>query len=232
MRTAFLCLAAAFIVAEAASVHAAPAAWPLPPYSYFLGRIPPPPVTGGFRDRADLRFSRHVQHAAFKSDVDQAERFVRFTVFTFADVLGPHFSAKNFPETAAFFKKLETTANGPKNFIKDHYARIRPYLAHPTSIQRLITPDDGFSYPSGHATRSWLYARVLAQLDPKDSRRFLEQAKAIGNSRVLGGMHYKSDIAASRTLADLIFQQLMTQSEFRADLHRLKKTEWTPGTFR
>lgn len=231
MRTAALSLAAAYVVAGAAGLHAAPPAWPLPPDSYFLGKVPPPPVTGGFRDRADQRFSRQVQHVAFKSDVDQAQRFVKFTVFSFADVLGPQFTAKNFPATAAFFKKLEATANGPKNFIKDHYARIRPYLAHPTVIQRLITPDDGYSYPSGHATRSWLYARVLSQLDPKDSRRFLEQAKAIARSRVLGGMHYKSDIAASRILADLIFQQLMTQPGFRADLYRLKKTEWTPGTF-
>jgi acid phosphatase (class A) len=217
----------AVLLASVCPLTAAEKPWPLPPGTYFLERIPPPPADLGFRDRMDLRHSVAEQAQAEAADIAKAEGFVQFNVFAFSDVLGPKFTAKNFPATAMFFNRLETTANGPKNFIKDHYARIRPYLAHPESIKLLITPDSGFSYPSGHATRSWLYAQVLSELAPAKRQALLEHAAAVARSRVIGGMHYRSDIAASRELAELIFHSLGRDPEFLADLRRLRISEWT-----
>lgn len=200
--------------------------WPLPPYSYFLERLPKPPNPDSRDDLADRNASIALQKNVAPDEIAHAEAFVKSDVFDFATVVGPNFTPANFPRTAAFFARLKAAADGPKNFIKDHYARPRPYLGHPDAIKQLITPDTGYSYPSGHGTRSWLYARVLGELDPGHLEQFLERANAIGQSRVLGGMHYLSDIAASHKLADLLLTSLMTEPEFRSQLEALRSQEW------
>lgn len=206
--------------------------WPLPPDSYFLERIPPPPAPDSKEDVTDREASISLQKDANPDDVARAEALVRPDVFAFANVVGPNFTLANFPQTAAFFARLRETADGPKNFIKDHFARPRPYLGHPDAIKQLITPDTGYSYPSGHGTRSWLYARVLGELEPTHRSQFLERANVIGHSRILGGMHYRSDIAASHMLADLLFTALMSEPEFRSELESLRKREWSSHSAR
>lgn len=213
-------------LALCASQSKATEPWPLPPDSYFLERIAPPPAPDSRADLADREASVSLQKKATPDEIARAESFVKSDVFDFADVVGPNFTPSNFPQTAAFFDRLRATADRPKNFIKDHYARPRPYLAHPDAIKQLITPDTGYSYPSGHGTRSWLYARVLGELDPSHSKQYLERADAIGQSRVLGGMHYLSDIAASHTLADSLFASLMAEPAFRSQLETLRSQEW------
>jgi len=200
--------------------------WPLPPDSYFLERLPKPPAPDSRDDLADRNASIALQKNAAPDEIAHAEAFSKFDVFDFATVVGPNFTPVNFPRTAAFFARLQATADRPKNFIKDHYARPRPYLGHPEAIKQLVTPDTGYSYPSGHGTRSWLYARVLGELDPGHLEQFLKRANAIGQSRVLGGMHYLSDIAASHKLADLLFTSLMSEPEFRSQLETLRLQEW------
>jgi len=217
----------AILLAAGCPLAASERPWPLPAGRYFLERIPPPPANLGFRDRMDLRHSVAVQAQSKREDIQQAEGFVRFNVFAFSPVLGSDFNAKNFPETAKFFHRLEATANGPKNFIKDYYARTRPYLAHPESVRLLITPDGGFSYPSGHAMRAWLYARVLGDLVPAHRQALLKYAASVGLSRIVGGMHYRSDVLASRKVADLILTELQREASFRADLEGLRADEWT-----
>jgi acid phosphatase (class A) len=101
-----------------------------------------------------------------RQELEHAEKSVGFTVFSFAEVLGPDFTTESYPETARFFKRLEETANASKNFIKDSYHRDRPYKAFPGQVKELVTEEHGYSYPSGHSTRSWLFALLMGELDP------------------------------------------------------------------
>lgn len=204
-----------------------PALWPLPDLDFFLKEMTVPPVAGSPADVADLNYTQAVQAGADADTIREATIVaIFFDVFSFAQVLGPNFTPEKYPQTAAFFKKLEATTNAHKNKLKDHFARPRPVDAHADVVKALVPYEAGYSYPSGHAARSWLYALVLGQLDPGDRLAMLREAGRVGYLRVLGGMHYQSDIIASRTFAELLYTQLMKDPEFTQALATLKAAEW------
>lgn len=200
--------------------------WPMPPMDYFLARIPAPPTAGDAMDQADLLYSQAIQAGATPEQIAHAQKMVAFSVFSFAEVLGPNFTAANDPQTAAFFKRVEATANGVKNPLKDHFARLRPVDAHKDTVKALVTYEAGYSYPSGHSTRSWLDALVLGELDPADRFAFIRLAGQVGFDRILGGMHYQTDVIASRALAELIFQSLQKDPDFQKEFEALRTAEW------
>lgn len=203
--------------------------WKLPPNTDYDDVLPPPPSDGSPMALADLAYTLAVQADATPEAIAEAQWIAGFSVFTFSEVLGPTFTAGNYPKTAAFFEKLEATVNVPKNYLKDKFGRIRPWQAHEGEVKRLVPDEKGFSYPSGHATRSWCFALFLGELDPEYQHAFIRQANKIGYSRVLGGMHYVSDIILSRQLAQLLYEQLKQDEEFRKDFEALRKEEWTPA---
>lgn len=203
--------------------------WQLPPYSTFLEIIPPPPAKGSPAEQADLDGVLALQDHPTQQELEHAERTVSFTVFSFAEVLGPQFKAESYPETAGFFKRMEATANDPKNFLKDTYRRDRPYKAFPGVVKELVDEEHGYSYPSGHSTRAWLFALVLGDLAPKHRNALLASAMQVCNDRVIGGMHYPSDMMASRVLAEELHRILLKNPDFTGDLEKLRATEWKEG---
>lgn len=204
-----------------------PAPWPMPAMEFFLAQIPPPPKSGSPADQADLDYTLAIQADASPDQIRRAEIVaLYFNVFSYSEVLGPKFNPDAYPQTAAFFKRLEVTVNTTKNQLKDHFARPRPVDAHKGLVKQLVPYESGYSYPSGHAARAWLYALVLGELDPADRLAFLRQAALVGYYRVLGGMHYQSDIIASRTLSEMLFAQLQADPDFTKALAVLKAAEW------
>lgn len=206
-----------------------PIGWPLPPYTTFLEIIPPPPAPGSPAEQADLDGVLAMQDHPTRQELDHAEKTVTFSVFSFSEVLGPSFTAESYPETARFFNRLETTANDPKSFLKDKYQRSRPYNAFPGLVKELVTEEHGYSYPSGHSTRAWLFALVLGDLDPRYRNALLFSAMQVCNDRVIGGMHFPSDMMASRVLAEEIHRLLLKNPDFKKDLEQLRSGEWRGG---
>ncbi|MEO6339700.1 MAG: phosphatase PAP2 family protein [Caulobacteraceae bacterium] len=102
---------------------------------------------------------------------------------------------------------------------KDRYQRPRPFLRAkgPTCVA-MDGRSGGGSYPSGHATAGWLYALVLAELAPAQASQVLARGRAYGESRVVCGVHYISDIEAGRTTAGAVFAALHASPEFQADM--------------
>jgi len=206
-----------------------PAAWQLPPYETFLKIIPPPPSQGSPAEQADLDGVLALQDHPTKQELEHAEKSVAFTVFSFSEVLGPEFRAVSHPETAQFFKRLEASANDPKNFLKDTYHRERPYKTYSGQVKELVDEEHGYSYPSGHSNRAWLFALVLGDLDPQYRNAFLCSAMQVCNDRVIGGMHYPSDMMASRVLAEELHRILSKNPDFSRDLEQLRASEWKNG---
>ena len=202
-------------------------AWILPPNESYLELIPPPPTPGSPAAQADLDAVLALQDHPTQAELDHAEKTVGFTVFTYRESLGEGFSAATFPKTAEFFKRLGEEANARKNYLKDIYKRERPYKANPGLVKELVTEEHGWSYPSGHSTRAWLFALVLGTLDPPHRNSFLCSAMQVCDDRVLGGMHYPSDMMASRVLAEGLYRDLMKDLHFKTELESLRQSEWS-----
>ncbi len=215
-----------FLLLVSPFLHAERAGWSLPPAESFLGIVVPPPAAGTPADKADLDAVIGIQARRTPAEIAHAEKSVGFTVFTFAEVRGEGFNAASYPKTDAFFRKLEDTVNGPKNFIKDTFHRERPYKAFPDQVKALVTIEKNYSYPSGHSLRSWLAALVMGNLDPDHRADYLACAMQVNLDRIIGGMHFPSDTAAGRTLAEAIYADLMGDPAFVSDLELLRSAEY------
>ena len=85
----------------------------------------------------------------------------------------------------------------------------------PICVQRSQALADSFSYPSGHATQGWAYALILASLVPEKATPILARGRAYGESRIVCGVHWLSDVAAGRLTGTAVFAALTiaTQGE-------------------
>src|SRR5690606_38014770 len=74
------------------------------------------------------------------------------------------------------------------------------------------------SYPSGHSAVGWLYALVLAEVDPEHAAAIIARGRAYGESRVVCGVHFVSDVDAGRLASSAVFAALAGNAEFQADI--------------
>ncbi|CAN5612971.1 phosphatase PAP2 family protein [soil metagenome] len=200
--------------------------WAIPNLDYLLKHLPGPPKKGSFRDRQDAADAVARQRGVTLDEVQHVQFTYTFSVFTFSEVLGPSFNARNFPKTAVFFGHLASTAGVAVGELKDTYKRLRPFEGHPDQIRLLVRNESGYSYPSGHTTRSRLFAFTLAQLDPSRKAAYFRCAEQVGVDRILAGEHYLTDLEGGRTLGKMLFLHLMKDPKFVADLKALKEAEW------
>jgi len=108
---------------------------------------------------------------------------------------------------------------------KKHYNRIRPFAFYNQSTCR---PEDekelsvNGSYPSGHTAIGWSTALVLAELNPDRQNEILKKGYEIGQSRVICGYHWQSDIDAARVVASAVVATLHTNPGFISQLAKAK----------
>jgi acid phosphatase (class A) len=103
---------------------------------------------------------------------------------------------------------------------KDHYQRPRPFVTHEGPV--CIDPEPAFaasgSYPSGHSGAAWLYALLLAELDPEHAAAIVARGRAFGESRVVCGVHYASDVEGGRLTTTALVAALHGSAEFATDI--------------
>lgn len=64
------------------------------------------------------------------------------------------------------------------------------------------------SYPSGHTVRGWAMALLLAEINPAAQDAILKYGYEWGQSRVIAGYHWQSDIEASKAIIAGCFARL------------------------
>ena len=74
------------------------------------------------------------------------------------------------------------------------------------------------SYPSGHTVRGWAMALLLCEINPDAQDDILKLGYEWGQSRVIAGYHWQSDVDASRLVAAAGYARLHTNSEFLVDI--------------
>ena len=104
---------------------------------------------------------------------------------------------------------------------KAHYFRIRPfaYFKEPS----IFPQDDEWlategSYPSGHTIRAWACALLMAQINPDCAEAVFRRAWLSGESRVISGCHWQSDVDASRPVASIGYAYLQSSEEFQRQM--------------
>lgn len=112
---------------------------------------------------------------------------------------------------------VRLTATKPKTT----YMRKRPFVRFnettllPEGEERLRLNG---SYPSGHTVRGWTMALLLCEINPDAQDEILKLGYEWGQSRVISGYHWQSDVDASRLVAAAGYARLHTNAEFLADI--------------
>jgi len=138
---------------------------------------------------------------------------------TIAQAIDPTITRAAYPQLYYLMDRVGDTSRCETDAVKDYWNQTRPYLAD-SRVKMLITPSRGGSYPSGHATGSYIYANILGLLFPQNRDKYFAYADKIGAHRVTIGMHYPRDIAAGKTLSFLIVGGLTQSAEFRKDFQK------------
>jgi acid phosphatase (class A) len=184
--------------------------------------LAPPPPPGSAQAKAEIAEILQYQADRTPAMVAYAKADADLTAFRFADVMGPSFTPADLPVAAAFFSRVVSTAGAVVDPAKIAWNRLRPYFVDSRVEPCLDTPTIA-SYPSGHANAGYVIAIVLAQIVPEKHAEIFERAQAFALNRVIGGVHFRSDIEAGRLSGTLIASALFREPDFRRDLAAAKK---------
>jgi acid phosphatase (class A) len=214
--------AAAFIAASAGAQTAQPAMRPVvnaPPIIDAPALVGAPPSAESVRQAAD----RLAMHPAVSPErLAQARADIPWSPWVaMHPVFGDTFTAARLPRTAKVFDDVLRGLSPPIGAAKDQYARRRPFISDPSVIQ-CDQPDAVLaasgSFPSGHSAGGWAWALVMAELVPSRADAILQRGRDYGDSRVICGYHFPSDIESGRILAAGVIARMHADAGFRRDL--------------
>ena len=198
---------------DVVSILPAPPADPSPEFDRDVMRY----MWGKMRRRDSLRLEMAVRDAVWSLD-------------TTIVILGEHFGLKiSKADTPAIYEVLTrgvTTIENIRFRPKAHYFRVRPfaYFKEPS----IFPQDDEWlategSYPSGHTIRAWACALLMSQINPASAEAVFARAWKSGESRVISGCHWQSDVDASRPVAGIGYARLQTSAQFQRDMARAQE---------
>jgi len=238
-------------IALAAALLAAPAA-AQPPAGGFLAQpldihllVPSAPPAGSLEeveDRIVFLDTRTLVDQARGAEAAADDVYLPPAVaLRFADALGVPLTEKDTPLTLALIGRVVKDAEALVAPVKQPAppagtGRIRPFVAWSAEKHCPLTPDDikfhlpqSGSYPSTHAMVGWIWASILTALAPDRADRVIARGIAFGESRVVCGFHYRSDVEAGRLLAAALmareqgdpgFQQALAAAKQEFDRYR------------
>lgn len=166
------------------------------------------PARGSAAEAKDLEILLKVQDIRTAQDCNAAEDQEFPTV-------GSMFGGKDGPLNEREVEKMTTgllkaygEAVSNAYIGKKMYKRPRPFVTFP-EVQPCIKLESSDSYPSGHATLARTLARLLADKYPARAKAFLDRANQAALNRVIGGVHYPSDIQAGIKLGDYLAKKII-----------------------
>ena len=144
----------------------------------------------------------------------------------FACAAGVDMNPTDTPHMYMLLRRTLSDAGYATYKAKIHYQRPRPFMVHAEPSCKPEDEDslrrDG-SYPSGHAAIGWTWALILSELVPVRADIILKRGYAFGQSRVICGAHWQSDVQAGLIIAAAVVAKLQADPVFRAQMEAAKK---------
>jgi acid phosphatase (class A) len=203
---------------------------------YFAGDVtglfavlPPAPKNGDARDEADRRIFRDTRSLAgtprWQMAAADAELGTGAMLEHFACSLDIKLTTQQAPRIVALLQKASREAAQSVGSAKDFYKRLRPFKVDqgPTCVPA-SSIGDSFDYPSGHTTAGWAWALTLSQVDPAHAAALLARGRAIGDSRVVCGLHNATAVEGARVVTGAAMAAIAGSEAYQADL-RAARTE-------
>lgn len=175
--------------------------------------LPAPPAANSAATKAELEEVLAVQAARTQALVERAKADSEERISQFWGALGMPDGTVLSPRTTAFFDRVIATEGAVVDVVKRHFARLRPHMNEP-KIEPVVRKSTSGSWPSGHATVGWLMAIVLADMVPEKRAALFDRASEYAESRLIGGIHHRSDLVVGRQSGALIAMTLAARRDF------------------
>ena len=107
---------------------------------------------------------------------------------------------------------LKTCSNACTS-VKTHYRRRRPFQVFndPLGTDETLSAT---SFSSSHSAKGWMMALLLSELNPAAQEALLKLGYEYGQSRVIVGAHWQSDVDTARLIGSATYARLRTSPRF------------------
>lgn len=212
-----------------------------------MTRLLAPPPNDAEALAGELEFVRKALATRLPARMACTEADTAVSVFRFDDVLGALFTAGNLPQTEGFFAQVYHHMGTFLLLTKECWRRPRPFeldkgIVPPDSLLASAVDCSGatttvpsvaetphtsadpgavrysYAYPSGHAAFGALAAILLADMVPEQREALFRRGWEYGEARIIGGLHFPSDVEAGRVMATVLVASLLQDLSFQTDL--------------
>jgi len=194
--------------------------------------LPPYPAFESARFVADQ--SQHLWGKLMRQDearATQAQRDAVYSMQTVIDEMGPLFgleiTKEGTPEIYSILQDVCASCDSIYSGAKAKFNRQRPYAYYDEGT---LIPEkeekhryEG-SYPSGHTVFFWTSALLLADINQTNEamEALLARGYDFGQSRVIAGYHWQSDVDAGRMAGTVLYQLIRSHERFIGQLDRAR----------
>ena len=192
--------------------------------------LPAPPKVDSEVFKADLFFYnqgkslRETERGQLaKSD---ASLSTHYFAKIYGEAMGIMLSQEKTPKTWNLIGRVVDTAMESTRKAKKVHARSRPYVEFKEDSllpEKEASHNPTGSFPSSHSTAGWSVALLLVELYPQAQDDILHRGYEYGESRVIAGFHYESDVAMARVVASAMIARLHADPDFLKVLAEAKK---------
>ena len=195
-----------------------------------LNVYPAPPETTSVQFMYDI--SQYMWGKAMRADsahaalaIAQSTHNIEGMVRMFSELFGMEISTQKTPAIMNVIERGIATLRQVGRVPKKHYMRRRLFdrFNEPTLVpkdEELLRKNG--SYPSGHTILAWSMAMLLVEINPSAQDALLKYAYEWGQSRVIAGFHWQSDVDASKVLVSGAFASLHNDETFLADMKKAR----------
>jgi acid phosphatase (class A) len=192
---------------------------------------PAPPDTMGAAFTYDIM--QYMWGKQMRQNKERADIAIRDAVYSleciaqeFSEPFGLTISEENTPEIWKLLRDAKATCEAISGFPKYYYKRKRPFVRfqEPTATPQ-FEPElrRNFSYPSGHTILGWASALLLTEINPERADTILARGMMYGESRVIVGAHWQSDVDAGRLAAAAAYARMHTSDRFLEQMRRARQ---------
>jgi len=194
---------------------------------------PAPPDTVGAAFTYDIMqymWGKQMRQNKERADIAfrDAEYSLECIAREFSKPFGLEISEDETPEIWKLLCDAKATFEAIGGFPKYYYKRKRPFMRfneQTLAPQYELDLRRNFSYPSGHTIFGWGTALLLMEINPERADTILARGMMYGESRVIVGAHWQSDVDAGRLAAAAAYARMHTSDRFLEQM-RLAREEF------
>ena len=194
--------------------------------------LPPFPEFESARFVADQ--SQHLWGKLMRQDEARAAQAQRDAVYSmqtvidaYSPLIGLEITKEGTPEIYSILQDVCASCDSIYSGAKAKFNRQRPYAYYDEGT---LIPEkeekhrNEGSYPSGHTVFFWTSALLLSDISQSNEamEKLLARGYEFGQSRVIAGYHWQSDVDAGRMAGSVLYQLIRSHERFIGQLAKAR----------